>query len=216
MRSLKLSKSNSSEPGFTLVEILVTIGIALMVMSLALGALIYGINGSRTARMANRRDFEIMKVYPQMRRQLLSIMKSETFSKSFIETNADSPNSDSLRFFSTISTTGRKTSIEAYYSIGKKENGKNVLLYSEYPIPRDMEKAQTNGDFAKEAPEVISEFITGMTVKCEDSTKTVKDPWNDSQIPNKIMVTLNYMEEGRENSYTFTVCPAINILSSGQ
>lgn len=216
MRSLKLSKSNSSDPGFTLVEILVTIGIALMVMSLALGALIYGINGSKAARMANRRDFEIMKVYPQMRRQLLSVVKSESFPKSFIETNGDSPNSDSLRFFSTISTTGRKTSVEAYYSIGKNENGQNVLLYSEYPIPRDMEKAQASGDFARETPEVFSEFITGMTVKCEDTAKTVKDPWNDKNIPDKIVITLNYMEENKENSYTFTVCPAINILSSGQ
>lgn len=210
MQKSKHSKFASFRRGYTLLEIIVTLGIVLIVLTLSLFSLMGSIKGTKEAGQVTSSDFEIMRVYGQMRKQLLSMYQSPNSKwKNFLETKEADPRMCSMRFFTTASAQGLGT-VEAFYSIQKDDEGNTYLAYNEYVMTRDMQKAQDDGDFEKEMPELFSKKIKGMKIVCEDGGKDV-DIWEKDEIPERIKVTLYYDVQNREEKFEFSVTPAIKM-----
>ncbi len=209
MPKLKLLKYGFSKKGFTLIELVVTLAIVSIVIGLSLSALVYSSRGTKEASSVTSRDFEMMRVYSQMRTQLISLYKSPHFKKSFIEKNENEPKLDSIRFFTTSSAGGSGT-VEAFYSIVKGENDEKYLAYYEYPMTRDMEKAEADGENKEEIPIVFSSRIKGMTISCESGGEQTK-PWEKDEIPEIIKITLYYEIQKQEETFEFSVKPAIRM-----
>ena len=210
MQKLKRLECDFSKKGFTVLEIIVTLGIVVLVLTLALVSLTGSVKGTKDASAVSSADFEIMRVYGQMRKQLLSMYQSpNTDLKSFVQTKEIEPRMASIRFFTTSSAQGAGT-VEVFYSIQKDDDGNNYLAYREYPMTRDMEKAQDDGDFKEEISEVFSKKIKGMRVVCEESEKDV-DLWDKKTIPDKIKIIFYYEVQKREEKFEFSVTPAIKM-----
>lgn len=210
MQSFNSSKLNYSRAAFTLVELIVTLGIAMIVIGLALTAMTYGISGYREITENNHRDAELMQQYPQMRRQLLTAISYDRYTTNMIGTKGEFPKEDSIRFFTTTSREGRQSYVEAYYSIESDKDGKPHLAYHEYPFSRDLEKCDNDGTFHEEESIQLSDMITGMSIKYESGGNLV-DSWRKKELPQKVMVTFYYEFDHHEETFTFSVTPAIQL-----
>ena len=155
-------------------------------------------------------DFEIMRVYGQMRRQLLSLYKNpNTKWKCFVGKKENQPRFDSMRFFTTASAQGSGT-VEVFYSIQKDEDGNTYLAYRESPFTRDMEKAEKDGEFDAEYSLVLSSKVKGMSIICEENGKEV-EVWDKEGMPDRIKVKIYYELNKKENCFEFSAVPAVKM-----
>ncbi len=205
------------QPGFTFIETLVTVGLALMVVTLAFTTLYYSSRASRDCRIKTNLDFELMKVYAQMRQQMLNIYVAKDLYNSIISEKTTDENRHSIRFFTTSPIIGRGI-VEADYSIQSNEDGKPYMAYREFPFPHVME---TNDSSTLEASladskdsgidyqwRKISDAIVGLTFSFIQDEKELQE-WKGNSLPSTIIVSLWYTAKQEVQSFSFTVAPGL-------
>lgn len=199
-----------SKTGFTFLEIIITLSIAAVIAGLTLFAFTASARGAKSARTVSEIDFELLKVYSKIRRQIISAYEPANLKKTFITEKSEDERSDSMCFFTESPEVGKGT-VEAFYYI-KTDDGddkKKSLCYCEYPFVRDIEKVTGGFDGRKNRGHVISEKITGMKISSIQNDEIINDEL--SSLPDTLLITLYYMRENKEESLEFTVKPGVKI-----
>ncbi|MHC9539234.1 MAG: type II secretion system protein [Vulcanimicrobiota bacterium] len=214
------SKSDrmTRRPGFTFIEILVTSGLALMVVTLAFTSLYYSSRASRDCRINTNLDFEIMKIYAQMRQQMLNIYVAKDLYDSMISEKTEVENRHTIRFFTTSPVIGRGI-VEADYSIQHTEYGKPYMAYREFPFTHVMESndsstleatlAEANDSGIDYQWRKISDAIVGLTFSYLKDDNEL-DEWKGNGLPSTIVVSLWYTAKQDVQSFSFTVAPGLS------
>jgi len=207
------------QPGFTFIEILVTSGLALMVVTLAFTSLYYSSRASRDCRINTNLDFEIMKIYAQMRQQMLNLYIAKDLYDSMISEKTEVENRHNIRFFTTSPVLGRGI-VEADYSIQHSEDGKPYMAYREFPFPHVMERndsstleatlSEMNESGIDFQWRKISDAIVGLTFSYLDDKDTVFEEWKGNSLPSTIVVSLWYTAKQDVHSFSFTVAPGLS------
>lgn len=190
--------------GFTFAELIIAVFVALILS--ALGVLIF-VGSTREIgqiRNASKRDFELAKVYWQIKRQLFSVyVNPEMKFKRDIEfVSSDDNKSDYIRFFTASPEVGDGV-CEACYYIGKDKNNKKVLFYFENPFPREFDK--DNRDLTEKKGHVVSDFVTGIHFTFFTNGKEVESDVSSFRTVDYVNVKLYYLEENKEQIFEFAV-----------
>lgn len=219
MPKSNLLSSKFSKKGVTFAELLTALGLGLLVMTITVGSLYYSSRAAKEASSVSSRDFELMKVYHQMRIQLLDLYESpysDDFPVSFQQEKAPGPEMDMFRFLTTKSMNGYGT-VEAAYSIQKEEDGDTWLGYREEPFPRNMTLAEnTIAHLPPEQWKQLSARITGMTITYisgTDGENIIEETvLPEGALPGKIKISLFYRAQTGTEEFGFTVTPGIVML----
>ena len=186
--------------GFTLIEVLVTIGLILLVLSLAGSSLYFIIRSTTDSRILLYENREIMKVYGQMRQQLLSLYLSPHRNLSIRAIRGESEGQDEIIFLTSAPLYSSGIA-QAGYMIKKNEKGEKYLVYSEFPYV-------LKEDFAPAETRVLSKMVNGLKIRCFENFIPA-DNWEKAGFPDKIEITLFLADRGK-NRFTFTVTPGIS------
>ncbi len=195
--------------GFTFIEVVIVIAIALIVL-LAVGTALY--MGSRSCAETRRNTiekYELLKQFYVMRRQLINLYKDPSHKESLWGTQGIK-NGESEIYFLTSSLNKYPTVGEVGYRIMRDEKGNSYLAYIEYPYPRQDERFSFKNFDNKW--EVASYLIKKMEIEYEDSNKWLKE-WKMKRLPNRVKITFWY-KSNEENlkQYTFVVVPGMKSL----
>jgi hypothetical protein len=207
--SPSLSKPSRAGAGFTLIEMVVTIGLTLMVITLTFSSLYYSARASRDSRMRTNLDFELMKVFAQMRQQLVNFYICPLQETSMLGVKGKEDHTDELHFFTASPIVGRGI-VEAAYGIRKSEDERTYLVYKEYPYTRKIEIVESTLEprFDEDKWRKVSDAIVGLSFGYQSEEK-IYDEWKDKKPPDRIIVSLWYTAEKDVQSFTFSVTPGI-------
>ncbi|MFP4498986.1 MAG: PilW family protein [Vulcanimicrobiota bacterium] len=198
---------NKRQQGFTLLEVIITVGLALMTLAAVYSALYFGSQGSAETRVNIAKKQVLMRQFYILRRQLINIYSAEG-GEVLLGEQGTAPRASEL-YFVTSDLENYQSIGEVGYKIEKDENGQNYLAYTEFPYPR------TGNRFAKfnyqDEWKKASIVIQGFEVEYE-TQNLWRNEWKDSQLPDKIRVTFWYRENEQDpelSPYTFIVVPGI-------
>jgi type II secretory pathway component PulJ len=199
----------SGASGFTLIEMLVTVGLAVMVIALTFSSLYYSARASRDSRIRTNLDFEFMKVFAQMRQQLINFYLSPVQESSLLGVKGKEERTDELHFFTASPVIGRGI-VEAAYGIRKSEDDKSYLVYKEFPYTRKLEILESTmaPQFDEDRWRKVTDAVVGLSFDYESNEKLF-DEWKDNRPPDRIIVALWYTAEQEVKSFTFSVTPGI-------
>lgn len=208
--------SDKKETGFTLFEMLLTVLLALMVITLSFGSLYYSSKGSRDARIKTNLDFELMKAYAQIRQQIINLYKSPFQDVSLKGRKGKEQKRDEIMFYSSSPVFGKGV-IEAAYAI-RMDGERPYLVYREFPYTRKIEFKEdlsttigaTEEDY--EIDEVkwrkVSDAITGITFEYFKMDRGYEE-WDDKNLPERIEVSLWYETKDTPLCFSFSIIPAV-------
>ena len=198
LRHLKYGRSNL---GFTFAELIIAIFVALVLSGLAVLIFVGSTREIGQIKRASDRDFELARVYWQIKRQIFSAYDNPNsdFKKNIEFVSSEDKKSDFLRFFCASPEVGTGV-CEACYYIGKNKD-KNALFYFENPFPREFN--EENRLLAEKNGHILSEFITGINFTFLKNGKEIEG--NISSFPDYIYVKLYYIEENKEQVFEFAV-----------
>ncbi|MDQ7823936.1 MAG: type II secretion system protein [Candidatus Eremiobacteraeota bacterium] len=206
------SLSSKSQGAFTLVEVLITVGMALIVVTITFGSLLYSARASRDSRIKTNKDFELMKVYAQMRQQMLNLYASPNFPYSLIGEKGKDEGEDSIRFYTASPVVARGV-CEASYSIQETEEGKLFLAYREFPYARKMDLIEdsTRLESEEELWRKMTDAVTGLSLTYMSEEKEYTE-WREKSLPERIIVSLWYSAGSQVENFSFSVSPGMNAL----
>jgi prepilin-type N-terminal cleavage/methylation domain-containing protein len=209
--------------GFTFIEVLVSLALVALVLSLGYFSLVYSARFSREARLKTYREHEIMKVFAQMRGQLLNAYVNPNFTYNLIGLKTKEVKQDAL-YFLTSSLLHYSTVGEAGYKIIKQGDQK-VLAYREYPYPvkahftddfiqgwDDEDSHQTSSNDINQPKSYkwvpLARDINGMEIEYYRGELPMDD-WKTADLPDKITITLWYKDQPEDSKYSFTMVPGL-------
>ena len=208
MQTCRSTNSNRKIPGFTMLELLVVVGLALLVLTLVFGTLFYGGKSAAKTRAEIVKKSEVLKQFHRIRFQLLNLYKPQRGALLLGEEGMKVRNSEV--YFVTTTLKYSKGVGEAGYRMMTDSNGNKYLAYTEFPYPRkEDERFAVNNQLDKW--HVASTLIQGLTVEYKKRGEWVKE-WDDKSPPGSIRVILWYEGEDVERTlipYTFMVVPGI-------
>ncbi|MFH0801203.1 MAG: type II secretion system protein [bacterium] len=187
---------NPGKRGFTLLEVVITVFLVSIVMTLGFASLFFSARFSTDQRLRQYKEREFAKIYTQMRRQLLCLYSAPLRDKSFEGIKGLEEKKDQLLFLTASPIFGSGV-VEAGYSVVARDDGSHYLGYREFPF------AGSNG-FQEVKWMEISAIIDGIKVEY-GSGEQIFDEWKDQEVPEKIRVTLYSKEE----DFSFTVVPGL-------
>jgi prepilin-type N-terminal cleavage/methylation domain-containing protein len=212
------SKSSSNNfRGFTLIEILITVALALMVIGLTFTSFYYSARASRQARINTNVDFELMKLYAQMRQQMLNMYVPRDQSAPLKGRKTKDEHCDELYFFTSSPVVGKGV-VEASYAIKKTEEGTPFLAYRELLCRNRIEMDEGNdiaipSDLPEEQWRKLSNGIQGLSVTYMEKEK-VSDEWSENKLPQQVVVSLWYTADKEERNFSFCVTPGLYVDTS--
>jgi len=186
--------------GFALLELLVTIGLVLLVMVLVGATLLNGATSATTARLRGEQEAELLRVMSAMRRQIITIATSAATSTSVVGEIGREPNTDWLDMV-TSSLVFSKGVGHAEWRIIRTPGEAPYLGYREAPWIGG-ERLHDNTWMP------YSRLITGMKVRYWSNPEFIEG-WKRDEVPERIEVTLFYIDEGQTASATFEAFPGI-------
>jgi len=187
-----------TKKGFTLIEILVTVGIIVLVLSLAGGSLFYILRSSSESRKTLYQKREIMKTYAQLNNQLLCIYLSSNKTYALKGLPGATNGEDEIHFL-TASPIFSDGIAEVGYGLIKNQKGEILLGYSEIPFP-------VKGDYAEAKMLPLTPVIKGLKFRYLNQGITL-DRWEETTPPEKIEITFWLDNEGKQ-TFSFNIRPA--------
>ena len=208
MQTCHYTNSNNKIRGFTLLEVIVVIGLAVMVLTLVYGTLFYGGKNAARARAEIVKKNEILKQFHRIRFQLLDLYLPDSGVSLQGEEGTQVRRSE--LYFITSSLKYHKGVGEVGYKMLTDSDGSEYLGYTEFPYPREDRFAVNN---QLDKWNVASPLIKGFTVEYKQGADWVKE-WQEKTAPDSIRVILWYEGEEIEREtqlmpYTFMVSPGI-------
>lgn len=191
--------------GFTLFEVLATVGLAVLIMVIITASLFFGGRSAARTRTSIVKKQEVLKQFHDIRFQLLNLYNSNETSLLGEEGSQDKASeiyfiTTSLKFSGTVGEVG--------YKILYDDADEPYLAYIEFPYPREIRFAYHN---TSDKWFISSTIIRGLTVEYLVQNEWVKE-WKKNEPPEKIRVTLWYLEDETQEElypYTFIVTPGI-------
>lgn len=196
-------QKRNSLTGFTLIEVMITVFIVALVLGLVFSTLYITALSSKSLMSKSKRYSDIMKVYFQMREQLISLYKSGNSPYMLKGSPGAQEKSDSLYLITAAPSIVRGVT-EVQYEMKKDEKGNTYLAYRELPYP-GHKTADTSGQNDKNW-EVLSKKITGLKLDYAKGNLWFTE-WDKEEPPEAVRVTLYYNEEGIEQKFTFSAVP---------
>lgn len=179
-----------------------------MVITLAFASLYYSARGSRDALMTTNRDFELMRVYAQMRQQLVNFYISPDQDLSLQGEKGIEEKHDSIEFYTSSPVQGKGV-VDAYYAI-KTGDEKDYLAYREFPFTKKIEMIEPTA--MEDAIGIrwmkVSDRINGMKLSYYQGDQEFKE-WKDNEPPERIVTELFYTVGKEVESFSFSVAPGI-------
>jgi prepilin-type N-terminal cleavage/methylation domain-containing protein len=182
--------------GFTLLEVVVTVFLVSIVLTLGFSSLFFSARFSTDQRLRQYKEREFARIYAQMRRQFLCIYASDSVEESLEGIKGMEERKDEIRFLTASPVFGGGV-VEAEYFVVAREDGSHYLAYSEFPYAGKM-------DFEGGREVEISGIIDGLKVEY-GSGEQVFEQWKDKEAPEKIIVTLY----SQKDEFRFTAVPGI-------
>ena len=202
MSNLRHLKYRHSKFGLTFTELIIATAVALILS--ALGVLIF-VGSTREIAVIKKstdRDFELAKIYWQIKRQIFSLYESN-YPKNIEFVKSEDGKSDYLRFFTSSPEIGKGV-CEACYYIGN-DGDKKKLFYFENPFPRRFD--EENRLLTEKSGHVLSEFITGINFTFFSNGKEIEG--DISSFPDYVSIKLFYNEDNKEQYFEFAVHPGL-------
>jgi len=205
--------------GFTLLEVMLTVGLALMVIGLTFTTLYYSAKASREARINTNVDFELMKIYAQMRQQLLNMYIPRDQSAPVKGRKTKDEHRDELYFFTASPVMG-KGIVEAAYAIKGGDTGTPYLAYREFACQARLQVEESDDNPAikqlqEEKWRTLSPGIRGLSLQFTEK-EAITEEWDTNRVPQKIEVTLWYTADREDRGVSFTVTPGLYEEATGQ
>lgn len=191
-----MKNSGKFKRAFTLLEVVITVCLVSIVLTLGFASLFFSAHFSTDQRLRQYKEREFAKIFSQMRRQLLCLYSASARDKSFEGIKGIEEKKDELSFLTAAPVFGNGV-VEAGYSIAARDDGSHYLAYSEFPFAG---KSDYEGGQMVE----ISAMIDGIKVEYGSGEQRF-DEWKDTEVPEKIRVTLYSKDE----KFSFTVVPGI-------
>lgn len=191
--------------GFTFAELIIAVSVALIISVLTVLIFVGSTREIGEIRSNSTRDFELAKVYWQIKKQIFSAYESK-FSKNVEYVTSEDRKSDYIRFFTASPEVGTGV-CEACYYIGKDKNNKKVLYYFENPFPREFDK--DNRDLTEKNGHVISEYITGINFSFFKNKKEIEGNISSFGNIDYVYVKLYYTQNNKEQVFEFAVHPGL-------
>lgn len=208
MQTCRYINSNNRNRGFTLLEVIVVIGLSVMVLTLVYGTLFYGGKNAAKARADIVKKNEILRQFHRIRFQLLNLYTPDSGVSLQGEEGIREYRSE--LYFITSSLKYNKGVGEVGYKMMTDSDGSEYLGYTEFPYPRE-DRFAVNNQLDKWY--IASPLIKGLTVEYLQGADWV-NKWKEKKPPESIRVILWYEGEvtGREPEllpYTFMVSPGV-------
>lgn len=204
-RSYPRTISSYRERGFTLLEVVVVIAIALLALTAVYVSLYYGGKSSARTRVNILKKQELMKQFFQMRRKLTNLYH-DTDGASLLGEKGTRERTDAI-YFLTSSLEKYRTVGEVGYRIERDYRGNSYLAYTEFPYPRQDNRFAAANPQDEWKP--ASRLIKKMKVEYESANQW-SDEWKSDQLPQKIRITFWYRENDGDEELTpfsFIVAP---------
>ncbi|MCE1247741.1 MAG: prepilin-type N-terminal cleavage/methylation domain-containing protein [Firmicutes bacterium] len=201
--AFKLYRTHSR--GFTLFEVIIVLALTVAVLVMAYSALYFSSSSSAKTRALVLKKSEILKIFHEMRFQIINTAKSS--GPCFHCEEGTEAHRYELYFLtnSLKYTTGVG---EVGYKIIKDKNGDPHLAYTEFPYPRTHRFALSNPE---DKWTNCSDIIKGLDVEFGQKNMEQKE-WTSDDLPGRVKVTLWYEsdeEEGKLLPYTFIIIPGL-------
>lgn len=202
--------------GFTLLEVIITISLTLLVLTLITSAFFLTTSTLSDIRKKNLQTLEYMKVYAQMRRQLLELYYSPGIKFASGRGNLHMGESENSQIqFLTSKAFKYRGIIQAEYKIlhDEKEN-EDYLAYREFPYPvgEFLSEEKTNS-FKNVKWEIFSKFINGLEINFynqKENQASQSKNREEEKIPSKIQVILWHNKNKKDsNNFIFYITAAI-------
>jgi prepilin-type N-terminal cleavage/methylation domain-containing protein len=191
--------------GFTFIEVIVAISVALVVVLAVYFSLYQGTRSMSHTRVAILKKQELMKTFYRMRHQLLNLYDKEEGESLLGESGLQERHSE-LYFLTTTPDKSRGVG-EVGYKIMKDEDGISYLAYTEFPYPRIENRFALNN--RQDKWEEFSRLVKEFQVEYETNNLWHKE-WKQNELPDKIKITLYYVEDEESDKMTefsFIVVP---------
>lgn len=189
-----------------MLEVIVAVSLTIFILTAVYSTLYYAGKSTAQTRAQTLKKQEIMKVFFQMRRQLVNLYGNKE-QASLLGIEGLSPKESEIYFI----TTGPMNSAgvgEVGYKIKREYEETPSLYYTEFPYPRLKDPFAYNNVRDKWHP--VSTIIKGFQAEYESQNEWFRE-WKKKELPDSIRITLWYEEEpgGNLASYTFTVVPGL-------
>jgi hypothetical protein len=183
-----------------------------MVIGLTFTTFYYSARASREARINTNIDFELMKVYAQMRQQLVNMYVPRDQSPSIKGRKTKDERRDELYFFTSSPVVG-KGIVEAAYAIKGGDTGTPYLAYREFPCPGKLLVEESEQDSAlreleEEKWRQLSPGIRGISVTYMEN-EAITEEWDTNRLPQQIVVSLWYTADREDKGFSFSVTPGM-------
>jgi len=192
--------------GFTLIEVLLVIGLTLLVLTLVFSSLYYTGRSTARTRAGVVMKGDLMKHFHQIRYQLINLYKPKD-GETLTGVEGTKARKSEL-YFLTTSLKQRKGVGEVGYKIITDYDGTDYLAYTEFPYPRERRFALNN---SQDKWKPASRLIQGLTVEY-DLNREWKKSWKYDEPPSRIRITFWYRQDENDKTLTpfsFIVVPGI-------
>lgn len=196
-----MNYTGRNKKGFTLIEVLITLGLTAIVLGLAYSSLYYTFKASGATRERLKEEFELMRVYSQLRQELLSLYISPHRKNSLVGKKGAEEKRAEIHFLTAAPILNSGVAEAGLKIEQDRETNRYFLAYEEFPFPGRDDFLQ--GEFYK-----LSDLITGLEIEYMEREDKFLE-WDRPDLPEKIRITLWYVSGKNDENFSFVVKPGL-------